>query len=95
MFAQHELQEYLNTPKTTKKFPTSIAKGIRNADITLWMRILETYHTCPAEIEERNIQDVFKNHEMDYRSRGAPTVCKYSKEYESPSEELAWPPIAL
>ncbi len=46
-------QTHPNFLNTSKKPLTSAAKGVRDVDATLRMRILETYSSCAAENEQQ------------------------------------------
>ncbi len=94
MDALYQPQTHLNFPKTIKKPPTSITKGVRNVNVTLRMRILETYNFRAAEAKQHFIQDAFSNHGTEYRRRGLHRVGQYCNEYERPPVELAWARIA-
>ncbi len=48
--------------------------GVRDVEVTLRMRILETYNSYAAETRQHSIQDAFKNHGAEHRRRGPHTV---------------------
>ncbi len=56
------ISESVGGTAETEKPPTQIDKSVRNIDVTLRMRILETYNSCAAETKQHGIQDAFKNH---------------------------------
>ncbi len=78
-------------PTQVAPSPTGTAadKIVRQVDVTLRMRILETYCSCAAQTKQHSIQDAFKNHGTEYRRRGPHTVGQYSTGHERPSVGLA------